>query len=57
MTDEELAAEHVSGWRWWSRAEIADYRGPEFFSPRDLAAPLSVLITDGVPARPVSLGL
>ncbi len=37
--------------------EIADYRGSELFSPRDLATPLAALIADGVPARPVPLGL
>ncbi|MFC4018476.1 NUDIX hydrolase [Micromonospora sp. GCM10011542] len=57
MTDEELAAEHVTGWRWWSLSEIRDYLGPELFSPRDLATPLAALIADGVPDQPVPLGL
>lgn len=57
MTDDELAAEHITGWRWWSLAEIHDYRGPDLFSPRDLATPLGALIADGVPAHLMQLGL
>ncbi|MET7945585.1 NUDIX domain-containing protein [Micromonospora sp. NPDC005324] len=57
MSDEELAAEHVIGWRWWSLSEIREYLGPELFSPRDLATPLAALIADGVPTQPVALGL
>ncbi|MEU8155284.1 NUDIX domain-containing protein [Micromonospora sp. NPDC048986] len=57
MSDEELAAEHVIGWRWWSLSEISEHRGPELFSPRDLATPLTELINDGVPVQPVALGL
>ncbi len=57
MTDTELAAEFISGWRWWSLPEIAGYRGSDLFSPRDLVHPLSALITGGVPAQPVLLGL
>jgi ADP-ribose pyrophosphatase YjhB (NUDIX family) len=57
MSDDELAAENIDGFRWWRLREIADYRGSELFSPRDLATPLAALITEGVPARPVPLGL
>ncbi|MEU8388430.1 NUDIX domain-containing protein [Micromonospora sp. NPDC048842] len=57
MSDEELAAEHVIGWRWWSLSEISEHRGPELFSPRDLATPLAALIADGAPTQPVPLGL
>ncbi|WP_410821711.1 NUDIX hydrolase [Micromonospora sp. 050-3] len=57
MSDEELAAEHVIGWRWWSLSEIREYLGSELFSPRDLATPLAALIADGVPTQPVALGL
>lgn len=57
MSDEELAAEHVTGWRWWSLPEIREYVGPELFSPRDLATPLAALIADGVPTQPVPLAL
>ncbi|MFD7657132.1 NUDIX hydrolase [Actinosynnema sp. NPDC059797] len=57
LTDAELAAENISGWRWWSLPEIAGYRGPDLFSPRDLATPLAALIAHGAPADPVPLGL
>jgi 8-oxo-dGTP diphosphatase len=57
MTDQELAAEHISGWHWWSLPEIVGYRGPDLFSPRDLATPLAALIADGAPTDPVALGL
>ncbi|MFK4039665.1 NUDIX hydrolase [Nonomuraea wenchangensis] len=56
-SDEKLAAEHIDGFRWWALQEIAGYRGPELFSPRDLATPLAGLLTGGPPARPVRLGL
>ncbi|MDH6129294.1 NUDIX domain-containing protein [Kitasatospora sp. GP82] len=57
MSDDELAAENIDGFRWWRLRDIADYRGSELFSPRDLASPLAALIAGGVPGRPVSLGL
>ncbi|MFC7642137.1 hypothetical protein ACFQX6_15060 [Streptosporangium lutulentum] len=57
MSDDELAAENIVGFRWWRLSDIADYRGPDVFSPRDLATPLAALIADGVPARPVPFGL
>jgi len=57
VSDDELAAEGVTGFRWWRLREIADYRGSELFSPRDLATPLAALIANGVPAQPVPLGL
>jgi 8-oxo-dGTP diphosphatase len=57
MSDDELADENIDGFRWWALRDIADYRGQDLFSPRDLATPLAALITGGVPARPVPLGL
>jgi 8-oxo-dGTP diphosphatase len=33
------------------------YRGPDLFSPRDLATPLTALLADGIPDAPVLLGL
>lgn len=56
FTDEELAAENITEWRWWGLADIAGYQGSELFSPRDLATPLAALIADGAPAEPVRLG-
>jgi 8-oxo-dGTP pyrophosphatase MutT (NUDIX family) len=57
LSDVELAAENISGLEWWHPSEVARYDGPDLFSPRDLATPLMALITSGVPAGPVRLGL
>lgn len=57
LSDDELAAEHISGMRWWRHEDIAEYDGPDLFSPRDLATPLGELIAGDVPATPVMLGL
>jgi len=57
FTDDQLAAEHLAGFRWWQLAEIANYTGPDLFSPRDLATPLTDLLTSGIPCDPVTLGL
>ncbi len=29
LSDDELAAEHISGMRWWRHADIAGYRGTD----------------------------
>jgi ADP-ribose pyrophosphatase YjhB (NUDIX family) len=57
LSDDELAAENISGLEWWHPQEIANYDGPDLFSPRDLATPLTALIASGAPAAPVQLGL
>ncbi|MBE1532377.1 NUDIX hydrolase [Actinomadura algeriensis] len=57
FSDDELAAESISGFRWWSPRDLADYQGPDLFAPRDLASALATLIADGVPDDPVRLGL
>jgi 8-oxo-dGTP diphosphatase len=57
LSDDEIAAEQISGMRWWRLAEIAEYRGADLFSPRDLATPLAALIAGDVPSSPVLLGL
>ncbi|CAM5233635.1 DNA mismatch repair protein MutT [Streptomyces spiroverticillatus] len=53
----ELAAEHLTAFRWWRPDEIADYEGPELFGPQDLAALLAELTARGAPAAPVVIGL
>ncbi|MFF2777505.1 NUDIX hydrolase [Streptomyces sp. NPDC058052] len=53
----ELLAENITGFRWWRLPEIAGYPGPDLFGPRDLAGPLGRLIAEGVPARPLQMGL
>jgi hypothetical protein len=57
FTDDQLAAEHLGAFRWWRLAEISNHTGPELFSPRDLATLLTALLTSGMPAGLVVLGL
>ena len=57
FTDDQLATEHIGAFRWWRLSEITGYTGPDLFSPRDLATPLTGLLTFGIPAGPVTLGL
>ena len=57
LSDEELAAENVTGLRWWALPDIASYRGSDLFGPRGLAALLDELLRDGPPAGPVQLDL
>ena len=57
LSDDDLAAEHISGMRWWRLAEIAGYGGTDLFSPRDLATPLAALIGGDIPSTPLMLGL
>lgn len=49
----DVGAEGIDAFRWWSPAEMAGYRGPDLFGPRDLAGRLAALIAGGVPARPI----
>lgn len=57
LSDDELAAEHISEMRWWRHSDIAGYDGPDLFSPRDIATPLAALIAGDIPATPVRMGL
>ncbi|WP_404390418.1 NUDIX hydrolase [Humibacillus xanthopallidus] len=57
LSDDDLAAEYISGMRWWRLADIAAYGGTDLFSPRDIATPLAALIAGDIPATPVMLGL
>ncbi len=58
FTDDQLAVdEHLAGFRWWQLSEISEYTGPDLFSPRDLATLLTDLLTCGIPAEPLALGL
>jgi len=57
LSDDDLAAEHITEMRWWRHADIADYDGTDLFSPRDLATPLAALIAGDLPGTPVMLGL
>jgi 8-oxo-dGTP pyrophosphatase MutT (NUDIX family) len=57
LPDDELAAEHITGMRWWRHRDIAGYSGTDLFSPRDIATPLAALIAGHIPGTPVILGL
>jgi 8-oxo-dGTP diphosphatase len=57
LSDEELAAENVTGLRWWPLADVANYQGSDLFGPRSLAALLEALLRDGPPPEPVQLDL
>ena len=57
LSDDELAAEHISGMQWWRHADIAGYGGTDLFSPRDIVTPLAALIAGDIPGTPVMLGL
>jgi 8-oxo-dGTP diphosphatase len=56
MTDADLASEGVTGFRWWTMAEITAYQGPDLFGPRGLSTALAALLADGPPAVPLQLG-
>lgn len=56
FTDEELAAEGLTGFAWWPLEEITGYAGPDLFSPRRLGSHLTDLLRGGVPAEPLELG-
>jgi 8-oxo-dGTP diphosphatase len=57
LADDDLAAEHISGMRWWRHGDIAEYGGTDLFSPRDIATPLAALMAGDIPGTPVMLGL
>ncbi|MGN6695792.1 MAG: NUDIX domain-containing protein [Aquihabitans sp.] len=59
LTDEQLRAENVVSFRWWSPAEIqaATSSKAGYFSPRYLGDLLVDLHRDGPPAVPHELGL
>jgi 8-oxo-dGTP diphosphatase len=56
LSDSELAAENVTGLRWWTAAEIGAYQGTDLFGPRNLAELLAALLRNGPPAEPLTLG-
>ena len=56
LSDDDLAAEHISAMRWWRHADIADYGGTDLFSPRDFATPLAALIAGDIRGTPLVIG-
>jgi hypothetical protein len=57
LTAEMLRAEHITGFRWWTVADLQAYRGKAVFSPRDLPTLLAELLDSGPPEMPLPLGL
>ncbi len=59
LTDEELQAENVVAFRWWTIEEIraATQAKAAYFSPRYLGDLLDDLLRTGPPAAPLDLGL
>lgn len=55
LTRDELAAEHVTEVRWWSRAEME--RSDATFAPRDLPLLVEALLDEGPPAEPLDVGV
>jgi hypothetical protein len=52
-----LRAEHITGFRWWTVADLQAYRGKAVFSPSDLPTLLAELLDSGPPEMPLPLGL
>ena len=58
LTDDQLAAtENLAEFRWWHLSDIVRHAGLDLFSPRDLATPLTALLTTDAPPWPIHLGL
>ena len=55
FTPDELAAEFVTGVRWWTQAELA--ASDELFAPRRLPELVAALLLDGPPGEPVDVGV
>jgi hypothetical protein len=57
LTDDQIAAENLAAFRWWPLSEIVATPAVSCSRPRDLATPLTALLTTGTPTHPVHLGL
>jgi hypothetical protein len=55
FTPEQLAAEYVTGMRWWTREELA--ASEALFAPRRLPELVAALLRDGPPEAPVDVGV
>ncbi len=55
FTSEQLAAEYVTGIRWWTQEELA--ASDELFAPRRLPELVAALLRDGPPAAPLDVGV
>lgn len=55
FTPDELAAEYVTGIRWWTLAELE--ASDEQFAPSRLPELLAALLRDGPPGEPLDVGV
>lgn len=55
FTPEQLAAENVTGMRWWTRDELL--ASDALFAPRRLPELVAALLRDGAPEEPVDVGV
>ena len=55
FTEEELRAENLHEHRWWSIVDMLAYDGDDFFTPRDIASFLHVIINEGIPSVPFEI--
>ena len=55
FTPEQLAAEYVTGLKWWTPAELA--ASEELFAPRRLPELVAALLRDGPPGEPIDVGV
>ena len=55
FTVEQLAAEYVTGHRWWTVAELQTSH--EQFAPRRLPELVAALLRDGPPEEPFDVGV
>jgi 8-oxo-dGTP diphosphatase len=55
-TIEQLAAEWVTGIRWWTQEELGA-AGDVLFAPRRLPELVAALVRDGPPGEPLDVGV
>jgi len=55
LTVEQLAAEYVTGMRWWTQDELA--AADVVFAPRRLPELVAALLRDGPPEEPLDVGV
>ena len=55
FTPEQLAAEYVTGLKWWTPAELT--ASEELFAPRRLPELVAALLRDGPPGEPIDVGI
>ena len=55
FNEDQLRAENITAFAWWSQQELTTYSGPDVFAPRRLADHLTALLHHGPPAKPLEL--